>query len=447
MDLLEKLRILAGAAKYDVSCASSGSSRGPQKGALGSVTGAGCCHTFTADGRCVSLLKILLTNHCIYDCAYCANRKSNDVERAAFTADEVVGLTINFYRRNYIDGLFISSAVSRSPDHTMELMIRVVEKLRNEQKFRGYIHLKVIPGADSDLVKKAGALVDRMSVNIELPSSRSLKLLAPEKKQEDIFQPMGLLRSGIAASRAERRESRKAPLFVPAGQSTQLIVGASDESDYHILHLSEGLYRKYSLKRVYYSAYVPVNRGKNLPTIENPPTLREHRLYQGDWLLRFYGFEARELLSEANPNFDVNFDPKTNWALNNLDSFPLEVNRAPYEMLLRVPGIGVRGANKIISARRVGRLGFDDLKKLGIVIKRARYFITCQGRYYGGVDLDPLKVRRALQPGLDLNLVEQLSLFAGDESRPLLPPAEAAALGPGRRLLLPDAGTEITGEF
>lgn len=446
MDIYDKLRILAGAAKYDVSCSSSGSSRGAKKGALGSTAGGGICHSFTPDGRCVSLLKILLTNHCIYDCAYCVNRKSNDIERAAFTVDEVISLTMNFYRRNYIEGLFLSSAVVKNPDHTMEMLTRVVEKLRVEQGFRGYIHLKAIPGADGEQIKAAGAFVDRMSVNVELPSSRSLKLLAPDKKPEEIFRPMNLLKRRIISNREERRESRKAPLFVPAGQSTQLIVGATGDSDLNILHLAEGLYQRYSLKRVYYSAYIPVNRGGHLPEIEHPPTLREHRLYQGDWLLRFYGFRAGELLNEKNPDFDVNFDPKTNWALNNLHLFPVEINRAPYEMLLRVPGIGVRGATRIISARRINSLGYDDLKKLGVALKRAQYFVTCRGRYHGGVDLDADRLKNVLRPKVDLNMVEQLSLFSDNPE--LLLPGVNKPIDPARRLLLTgDSDTAVSGEL
>ena len=415
MDLSEKLRILSDAAKYDVSCSSSGSNRRSNKGSLGSVNSSGICHSFTPDGRCISLLKILLTNYCIYDCAYCMNRRSNDIERTAFTVDEIVNLTINFYRRNYIEGLFLSSAIFNNANYTMEKLTAVVEKLRNEYNFGGYIHLKAIPGADDELIKKAGSLVDRMSVNLELPSNNSLKLLAPEKNKESIFTPMKSIKNNILINTLERKKYKSAPLFVPGGQSTQLIVGATKESDFNILKLSENLYNKYSLKRVYYSAYIPVNTGKNLPNLKNPPTLREHRLYQGDWLLRLYGFKADELLNENTPNFDINFDPKTNWAINNIHQFPIEINKASYETLIRIPGIGIRGAKKIITSRRIAALNFSDLKKLGIVLKRAQYFITCKGRYYGSVDIDDEKIRKVLTPSIDLNEVDkgmkQLNFF------------------------------------
>ena len=424
MEINEKLRILSGAAKYDVSCSSSGSNRKSKKGDLGSTSSSGICHSFTPDGRCISLLKILLTNYCIYDCSYCINRRSNDVERATFTCDEIVNLTINFYRRNYIEGLFLSSAIIKNANFTMELLTTVVYKLRNEHNFKGYIHLKAIPGADEELIKTAGLLVDRMSVNLELPSSQSLKLLAPEKNKEDILTPMKDIKNNIIVNKYERRKYRNSPLFVPGGQSTQLIVGATKESDLNILNLSENLYKKFELKRVYYSAYVPVNSGGNLPEVKNPPTLREHRLYQGDWLLRVYGFKAHELLNEKNPNFDINFDPKTTYALNNIDLFPIEINKAPYETLIRIPGIGVRGARKIVSARRLGNLDFFDLKKLGVVLKRAQYFITCKGKYYGSVAFDDMKIRKALTPKVDLNYIdediEQLSFFSTSENKILL---------------------------
>lgn len=415
MEITEKLRILSDAAKYDVSCSSSGSNRKGSKGDLGSVASSGICHSFTPDGRCISLLKILLSNCCIYDCSYCINRKSNNIERATFTADEVVNLTINFYRRNYIEGLFLSSAIIKDANFTMEILTNIVYKLRNEYNFKGYIHLKAIPGADEELIKKAGSLVDRMSVNLELPSSKSLKLLAPDKNKEDILKPMSLIKNTILTNKEERKKYKKSPIFVPGGQSTQLIVGATKESDLNILNLSENLYNRFNLKRVYYSAYVPVNSGKNLPQIKNPPTLREHRLYQGDWLLRVYGFKAEELLNHEVPNFDINFDPKTTYALNNFDLFPVEINTAPYEMLIRIPGIGIRGAKKIVSARRINFLDFFDLKKLGIVLKRSQYFITCKGKYYGSVSFDNQKIKDALMPKIDLNLVdessEQLSFF------------------------------------
>lgn len=440
MELSEKLRILSGAAKYDVSCSSSGSNRGGKKGSLGSASSSGICHSFTPDGRCISLLKILLTNCCIYDCSYCINRRSNDVERATFTADEVVNLTMNFYRRNYIEGLFLSSAIIKNANFTMEILTEVVEKLRNEHNFGGYIHLKAIPGADEELINKAGRLVDRMSVNLELPSDKSLKLLAPEKNKEEIFKPMKNIKNQIIINKKERRKYKNSSIFVPGGQSTQLIVGATKETDLNILTLSENLYNKFALKRVYYSAYVPVNSGKNLPDIKNPPTLREHRLYQGDWLLRVYGFNSNELLNEANPNFDINFDPKTTYALNNIHLFPVEINKAPYEMLIRVPGIGIRGAKKIVSARRVNSLDFLDLKKLGIVLKRAQYFITCRGKYFGAVSFDELKIKKALKPKVDLNYIdediEQISFF------------DAPSISENNKLLLlNDKSTSLTGEL
>ena len=440
MELSEKLRILSGAAKYDVSCSSSGSNRGGKKGSLGSASSSGICHSFTPDGRCISLLKILLTNCCIYDCSYCINRRSNDVERATFTADEVVNLTMNFYRRNYIEGLFLSSAIIKNANFTMEILTEVVEKLRNEHNFGGYIHLKAIPGADEELINKAGRLVDRMSVNLELPSDKSLKLLAPEKNKEEIFKPIKNIKNQIIINKEERRKYKNSSIFVPGGQSTQLIVGATKETDLNILTLSENLYNKFALKRVYYSAYVPVNSGKNLPDIKNPPTLREHRLYQGDWLLRVYGFNSNELLNEANPNFDINFDPKTTYALNNIHLFPVEINKAPYEMLIRVPGIGIRGAKKIVSARRVNSLDFLDLKKLGIVLKRAQYFITCRGKYFGAVSFDELKIKKALKPKVDLNYIdeaiEQISFF------------DAPSISENNKLLLlNDKSTSLTGEL
>ncbi|MGN9135291.1 putative DNA modification/repair radical SAM protein [Clostridium sp. HCP1S3_B4] len=440
MDISHKLKILSDAAKYDVSCSSSGSKRKTTKNTIGSTHASGICHSFTPDGRCISLLKILLSNCCIYNCSYCINRKSNDINRATFTPDEVANLTINFYRRNYIEGLFLSSAIIKTPNYTMEMLYNVVYKLRKVYNFGGYIHLKAIPGSDEDLIKKAGNLVDRMSVNLELPSSKSLKLLAPEKNKQDILSPMKTIKNNISINKYERKKFKNANLFVPGGQSTQLIVGASKETDLNILNLSENLYNKMNLKRVYYSAYVPVNTDKNLPTIKNPPTLREHRLYQGDWLLRFYGFKASELLSHKNPNFDINFDPKTSYALNNLDNFPIEINEASYEALLRVPGIGVRGARKIILTRKVGFLDFYDLKKLGIVLKRAQYFITCKGKYYGSVEFDDIKIRRALTPKVNLNYIdeniEQLSFFNNDLS-----------VNEKKSFLLEDKSSSLTGEL
>lgn len=451
MNVQEKLEILTGAAKYDVSCSSSGSKRSSKNGQLGSVSSSGICHTFTPDGRCVSLLKVLLTNYCIYDCAYCANRKSNDIPRAAFSVDEVADLTINFYRRNYIEGLFLSSAVFKSPNHTMEMLVLVLKKLREEMGFGGYIHVKAIPGASQELIDQAGFYADRMSVNIELPSAHSLKLLAPDKKKEDIFMPMKQISTNIIVSQEDRKKYRKAPIYVPGGQSTQLIIGATPDSDFNILTLSQKLYDKYALKRVYYSAYIPVNTGSSLPDIKNPPTLREHRLYQGDWLLRQYGFRAEELLNEKHPDFDINFDPKTNWALNHLEEFPVEINQAPFRTLLRIPGIGVRSAQKITSARRIAPLGYSDLKKLGVVLKRAQYFITCNTKYYGAVACDEDKIRTVLQPKLDLNQIdnpyEQLSLFdkLSSPAGKLLPFPDTGALS--KLMLVDDSLSSLTGEM
>lgn len=385
MDLIEKLKILSNAAKYDVSCSSSGSKRKNTPSGLGNATECGICHSFTPDGRCISLLKILFSNDCVFDCKYCINGASKDFQRVSFTPDEVCKLTINFYKRNYIEGLFLSSAIIKNPNYTMELLLKTVKKLRTQENFNEYIHLKAIPGADQKLIEKAGTYVDRMSVNIELPSSDSLKLLAPQKSKEKILTPMNTIKNNIIQYKEMKKNIRSTPLFVPGGQSTQLIVGATPESDSKIIKLSESLYNKYDLKRVYYSAYVPIIKdNKFLPNISHPPMVREHRLYQADWLLRFYGFKADELLKE-NENFDLNFDPKTGWALSNLNEFPVEINKAPYETLLRIPGIGVTSALKILKIRRVHKLDFDDLKKLRIVLKRARYFITCNGKYYGDI--------------------------------------------------------------
>jgi len=428
MDLQSKLNILADAAKYDVSCSSSGSTRKNQSGGVGNAHASGICHSWADDGRCIALLKILFTNQCIYNCAYCVNRITNDIPRATFTPDEVADLTINFYRRNYIEGLFLSSAVYKSPDYTMELLIRTVKKLRYDYAFNGYIHLKAIPGADQKLIEEAGFYVDRMSVNIELPTNAGLQLLAPQKKREAILKPMGYIHSQI-----NQYEAKKS--FVPAGQTTQLIVGATQDHDFGILKLSESLYKHFSLKRVYYSAYIPVVNHPNLPSVvTKPPLLREHRLYQADWLLRFYGFHADELLDESRPDFDIDLDPKCDWALRNLHLFPVEVNKADYEMLLRVPGIGVRSALKIVNARRMGSLNYDNLKKMGVVLKRAKHFITCQGKYYGefGMNNDRL-IRQSLLPRQTASLyqppeAEQLSIFS------LLPD-------------IPDRVSSVTGEL
>lgn len=374
MELIEKLRILSAAAKFDVSCSSSGSKRRNTPGGLGNGAFSGICHSWTDDGRCVSLLKILLTNFCIYDCAYCVNRTSNDIPRASFTPQEVADLTINFYRRNYIEGLFLSSAIIRNPNYTMELLLKTVRKLRNEYKFNGYIHLKAIPGADFRLIAEAGMLADRMSVNIELPTNEGLKLLAPQKKREAILKPMQLIGAQISEFKEERKKYKKVPSFVPAGQSTQLIIGATPDHDLRIIMLSESLYRTYNLKRVYYSAYVPVSDHPRLPSLATPPLKRENRLYQADWLLRYYGFAAAELLNDENPNFSLDLDPKTDWALRNLELFPVEVNKADYHLLLRVPGIGVKSAKVITTARRFHSLGYDDLKKIGVVFKTSPLF-------------------------------------------------------------------------
>ena len=382
MSLLEKLNILSDAAKYDVACTSSGSDRQNDGTGIGNCVRAGICHTFSADGRCVSLLKILFTNECIYDCKYCINRSSNDVKRTSFTPDEVCQLTIEFYRRNYVEGLFLSSGVWKSPNFTMEMLYQTLYKLRTQYHFQGYIHVKAIPGASPELIQNVGVLTDRMSVNLELPTAESLQKLAPHKTRKNILTPMRLVQSRMAENKQEIVAYRNAPRFVPAGQSTQMIIGATPENDYQILNVAEALYKNFELKRVFYSAFIHVNEDSNLParTEEGPPLLREHRLYQADWLLRYYGFEAKELLSEESPNFNVLIDPKCNWALGHLEIFPVEVNRADYYTLLRVPGIGYKSASRIVKARKMGILDFSDLKKMGVVLKRALYFITCSGK-------------------------------------------------------------------
>lgn len=380
-NLQTKLEILSAAARYDVACTSSGSNRKGKRGMTGNTHISGICHSFSADGRCISLLKILLSNDCVYDCAYCLNRRSNDIRRAAFTAEEICRLTMGFYRRNYIEGLFLSSAVLKSPDYTMELLYQAVRKLREEYGFNGYIHVKAIPGASPELIEKTGFLVDRMSTNLELPTGEGLRNLAPSKTRDAILKPMRQIQDGMVQNKYDLALYRNAPSFVPAGQSTQMIVGATPDSDYEIMKVSQALYDKFALKRVFYSAYVAVNQDKNLPAIGMPaPLLREHRLYQADWLLRFYGFRTEELLSEKVPNFNVLFDPKCNWALNHLEQFPVEVNRASYDTLLRVPGIGTVSARRIVNARKFQKLDFSDLRKLGVVMKRAVYFITCSGK-------------------------------------------------------------------
>ena len=379
--LMDKLTILADSAKYDVACTSSGASRTARAGTVGSCYAPGCCHAFTADGRCVSLLKVLMTNCCSFDCGYCVNRRSNDVPRATFTPRELAELTIGFYKRNYIEGLFLSSAVIGTPDYTMERMIEALRILRQEYHFNGYIHAKTIPGADAELVRRIGLLADRLSVNIELPSEASLSLLAPDKKKQAILKPMGQIAVQSAQSKKELVLYRHAPAFAPAGQSTQMIIGATPESDRHIMGLAESLYKKYSLKRVFFSAYLPVNSDSRLPALDvRPPLLREHRLYQADWLLRYYDFSAWELLTEEEPNFDPYLDPKCTWAVRHPEFFPVEINTAPKAALLRIPGIGPKSALRILSARRQQHLGMAELKRMGVVLKRAQYFITCNGR-------------------------------------------------------------------
>ncbi len=381
MNTLEKLTILADAAKFDASCASSGSRRKAKPGAMGDAAASGICHSWSADGRCISLLKVLLSNDCRFDCIYCQSRRSNTCPRATFTPEEVADLTINFYRRNYIEGLFLSSAVYASPEQTMADMVDVCHLLRSRYAFNGYIHLKIIPGAPQELVTKAGMLADRLSVNIELPSEASLRELAPQKSRQAILTPMRSIGEAVQSYARERKKSRRTPRFCPAGQSTQMIIGASPESDLHILTLSQNLYSKMQLRRVYYSAYMPVNSAPNLPVLNSaPPLVREHRLYQADWLLRFYHFQAEEILPPQAPNLDERLDPKAAWALRHFDLFPLDINRASYEELLRVPGLGVTSATRIIATRRVAAIREQDLKKLGLVMKRARYFLSLNGK-------------------------------------------------------------------
>lgn len=420
MTLGEKLEILSDAAKYDVSCTSGGTERKGDGEGMGNCRKAGICHSFSADGRCISLLKILFTNECIYDCKYCVNRSGNDVVRTSFTPEEVCTLTMEFYRRNYIEGLFLSSGVLKSPNYTMELLYTVLYKLRHEHNFQGYIHVKAIPGADSRLIQMTGYLADRMSVNIELPTAESLRLLAPHKTRKNILAPMRFVQQMSAENQYEIQTYRHVPKFVPAGQSTQMIIGATPESDYQILHVAESLYKKLDLKRVFYSAFIPVNEDKNLPSVkeQRPPLLREHRLYQADWLLRYYHFEAGELLDEENPNFNAYLDPKCFWALRHLEEFPIEINYAAYDMLLRVPGIGYKSASRIVKARRMGMLDFEDLKKMGVVLKRALYFITCKGKMMYPIRMDEdyitrnlLNTKEKLPEGADGMSFRQLSLF------------------------------------
>ncbi len=407
----EKLTILADAAKYDVSCSSSGSKRKNTNKGLGNATGMGICHSYTEDGRCVSLLKILLTNHCIFDCAYCVSRRSNDVKRAAFTVQEVVDLTINFYRRNYIEGLFLSSGIFKDADFTMERLVGIAQKLRTEHKFNGYIHLKAIPGASEDLLEKAGLYADRLSVNLEIPSEVSLKKIAPEKNYKEVYDPMNFLQGKIFGYKEEKRLIKSTPLFSPGGQSTQLVVGASPETDQHILQLSKSLYNDQKLKRVYYSGYIPVSDDNRLPALIKPPLQREHRLYQADWLMRFYGFDADEIVSASQPNLDLELDPKVGWALRNPHFFPVNINTDPYDMILRVPGIGVKSAGLIVKSRRFGKLREEHLKKIGIVWKRARYFITGIEHKVISRDWKPEILRTQLISQSQQKNVSQLSLF------------------------------------
>ena len=418
MDLLEKLTVLTDAAKYDAACTSSGVRRGFQPGKIGNTTSsiAGCCHSFSADGRCITLLKVLMTNFCVYDCRYCVNRRSNDTRRAAFTPKELAELTIQFYRRNYIEGLFLSSGVLRSPDYTTEQMIEALRILREDYGFNGYIHAKAIPGTSPELVYRLGLLADRLSVNIELPSEQGLRSLAPDKSRSAILRPMGLIRDQARQSKSELAKYKHAPAFAPAGQSTQLIVGATQDTDRHILHLTESLYAKYRLKRVFYSAYVPIVESSLLPSLDTkPPLLREHRLYQADWLLRFYGFRAEELLDEQHPDFNPRIDPKCFWAICHPEQFPVEIMRAEYETLLRVPGIGPVSARRIVSARRVSHLRYEDLSRLGVVLKRAQFFITCGGRMRSGLRFSAgtlLRQLEAVERGqLPQAEAQQLSLF------------------------------------
>lgn len=397
-DLLQKkLTILADAAKYDVACTSSGVNRSSGGTGMGNSKACGICHSFASDGRCISLLKILLSNDCIYDCKYCKNRVSNDIPRATFTPEEICQLTMGFYRRNYIEGLFLSSGVVDNPHYTMELLLETLRLLREKYQFHGYIHVKSIPGADEELIRRTGFYADRMSCNLELPTAEGLKKLAPNKDRKLILQPLRQVQKGILQNKEELTVYRHAPKFVSAGQSTQVIVGATPESDYQIISVAEALYKKFALRRVFYSAYVAVNEDEQLPAVDTkPPLLREHRLYQADWLLRFYGFKADELLSAKHDSFNIALDPKCDWALRNLEEFPVEINRAPYEMILRVPGIGVTGARRICQARRHTALDFNDLKKMGIVLKRAMYFITCSGRMMYRINFNEDAITRNL---------------------------------------------------
>lgn len=424
----EKLSVLADAAKYDVSCSSSGSKRSNQEKGLGNTNGIGICHSYTEDGRCISLLKVLLTNYCIYDCAYCVSRSSNDVKRAAFTVEEVVDLTINFYRRNYIEGLFLSSGIFKNPDYTMERLVRVAKTLRLEHGFNGYIHLKTIPGASQELLNEAGLFADRLSVNIEIPTESGLQKLAPEKKRDDMTRPMKQIKDNILTFKQDRTPWRSAPRYAPAGQSSQMVIGATGESDLDIMTSADQLYQQYSLKRVYYSGYVPISDDARLPGVNEPvPMLREHRLYQADWLMRVYGFQKGEILSSDVPNLDLALDPKVSWALRNLHLFPVDVNTADKEMLLRIPGVGFKSVNKIIEARRFKRLTMEHLKAMGVILSRARHFITANSSSPWQMpkqpDADHLR-RQLLHQTYNkysTRLSPQLSLFGAEQSEaPLL---------------------------
>ena len=414
--IVEKLKILAESAKYDVSCASSGITRKHKQGSIGSASGWGICHSFTEDGRCVSLLKIMLTNHCIYDCAYCINRRSNDIPRTIMSVDELVELTIEFYRRNYIEGLFLSSGVISSPDYTMERMVRVVKNLRKVYKYNGYIHLKSIPGASRELVSEAGLYADRLSVNIEIPTEQNLKLLAPEKDHQSIYKPMSYIQQGVLASAEERSRYRYAPRFAPAGQSTQMIIGATNESDKDILQLSTSLYSRQSMKRVYYSGFIPVNAyDSRLPALKQAPLVRENRLYQADWLMRFYGFGVDEIVDDSYPNLDLEIDPKLAWALRHPEVFPIDLNKADISLILRVPGIGVKSAKLIVLARRHGKINSSLIKKMGVVMKKAQYFITCNELTPNTInEVHPEKLRKLFTRQKTDKNHGQLSLFASD---------------------------------
>ena len=393
----EKLAILADAAKYDVSCSSSGSNRKGVKGDLGNTSAFGICHSFTEDGRCISLLKILLTNHCIYDCVYCVSRRSNDIKRAAFTVEEVVDLTINFYRRNYIEGLFLSSGVFKDPNTTMERLVRVAKKLRLEERFNGYIHLKTIPGASDELIREAGLYADRLSINLEIPTKEGLKLLAPEKDHKQMLSNVEFVKNELAISTIEKQKYKHAPKFAPAGQTTQMIIGATNETDQKIIHVADYMYQKLALKRVYYSGYVPVLQDSRLPSLQSQvPVVRENRLYQADWLMRYYGFAPNEIVDDHQPFLDLEIDPKLAWALRNSHLFPIDINQAPREMLLRIPGVGVRSVQKILMARKFQTLSYYDLKKMGVTLSRAKYFITCSGATPLAGTIDPLRLRSLL---------------------------------------------------